>query len=141
MVMDFITFALPLGLLQAMLDYVVHMQYDFLNKFSVKYVVMTYPARFLALSLFVYFTNKHVRSRLMQLCLVVTSIASSISLIYYTKEDETFGMMKRTPGLAVLWIYSAMQLDLPLVLFSLLFPLGYYYRDMITANPLTKLEL
>ncbi len=140
---DSVVFAVPLEIMQISLDYLVHVQYQFTDQFTLGYLASTALPRLMAWVMFVHFTNRHAKSIFMQFFIVVTAAISSMFLIHYSKEDETFGSMKKTPGLAVLWIYCTMQMDLKFIVISLVFPLAYYYKKEIMSfkNAAAHLEL
>lgn len=121
---------IPLLTLYFALDYTVHQQYDFDHLISLKATAKRYTPLALVLYTLIYFTHKHKRSRLAQLLFTLLSIGAGVGLIYFSTEaNQTFGNMKKTPGLAVLWIYTVVQLDLTLALVSLAISMIFFYKD------------
>ena len=53
-------------------------------------------------------------------------------LVYISTEVETFGAMQKGPGLAIIWIYLIMQMNLLPSLLSLLPVIGFYARKELS---------
>ncbi|KAJ3413722.1 hypothetical protein HDV05_007625 [Chytridiales sp. JEL 0842] len=135
-----IMLTIPLTTLHVALDYVVHMQYDFTELYNLSYFFSRTPPFMVALALLIYITSMFRKLMLMQLILAILSCASGVFLVQLSEGNETFGNMQKTPGLAVLWIYTVIQMNLSVALASLAVPLVYYfYNKPETPSPMTNL--
>ncbi|KAJ3299744.1 hypothetical protein HDU76_006231 [Blyttiomyces sp. JEL0837] len=118
-----------LTFLHAILEYVVHIQYDFKELYTVKYVAKREVPFFLALLLVIYITSRLRANLVTQIIFGVASAASGVALIHFSEGNETFGTMLQTPGLAVIWIYCVIQMKLGVAVGSLIIPLIFYFKD------------
>ena len=132
-------FALPLTVLHGGMDYLVHLQYDYGEHFTFKRVLSRQLPLFPVLIVFIYFTTKYKNLLVSQLLFTIASAAAGVGLVYYSTEDQTFGAMLKTPGLAVLWIYLVIQMRLPLACVSLLGTFLYYHKEWFESGSIGKL--
>jgi hypothetical protein len=132
--------SIPLTTLHIALDYVVHMQYDFTELYTVSYFFTRTPPFLLALALLIYITSRFRKYLAMQFILAVLSCISGVMLVKLSEGNETFGNMQKTPGLAVLWIYTVIQMNLSVAVVSLLVPFGYYWyqNHQNATSPITN---
>ncbi|KAJ3049636.1 hypothetical protein HK097_009386 [Rhizophlyctis rosea] len=133
-------FALPLTVLHGGMDYIVHLQYDYGEHFTFKRVLSRQLPLFPVLVLFIYFTTKYKNLLVSQLLFTIASAAAGVGLVYFSTEDQTFGAMLKTPGLAVLWIYLVIQMRLPLACLSLLGTFLYYHKKWFEAGKIGNLN-
>ncbi|KAJ3294813.1 hypothetical protein HK104_003280 [Borealophlyctis nickersoniae] len=136
-----ILMSIPLTVLHGGLDYVVHQQYDFLDQFTVRRVLTRQLPLFPLLVAFIYFTTKYKRLWVAQGLFTIGSIAAGNYLVYLSTDDQTFGAMLKTPGLALLWIYFVIQMNLPLGCLSLLGTYAYYHKEWFEGAGMGKLKL
>ncbi|KAJ3092854.1 hypothetical protein HK102_001679 [Quaeritorhiza haematococci] len=139
-----ILLAIPMTMLHGLLEYIIHMQYDYTDLFTANHVLKRYPGILAALVAYFYLTNRFRNKWVMQALHFAVGCASGCLLIHFSKEDETFGAMLKTPGLGVLWIYSVIEMKLTPAVVSLLVPLIYYFRDQLSMDawksPMSRLE-
>ncbi|KAJ3036818.1 hypothetical protein HDV00_002371 [Rhizophlyctis rosea] len=135
-----ILFALPLTVLHGGLDYLVHVQYDYADHFNITRVLSRQLPLFPILITFIYFTSKYKFHWLAQSLFTVASAASGTYLVYVTKEDQTFGGMLKTPGLAILWIYSVIQMNLALAIVSLAGTFLYYHKEWFEGGAIRSMN-
>ncbi|KND01891.1 uncharacterized protein SPPG_03677 [Spizellomyces punctatus DAOM BR117] len=133
---------IPLTVLHGTLEYVVHLQYDFLQEFTWSRILSRQVPLAPVLALFIYITTRYKESRAAQAVFMLGSLASGCALIHLSQDDQTFGAMLKTPGLAILWIYFVIQAKLSYASISLLGCLLYYNRHWLQLNgAIKKLEL
>lgn len=65
---------------------------------------------------------------------LVTSIYTGCYLIYITNEYGYLAILKRSPPLGCLWIWSIIELNLPLALLSLVFSGGFFVQGGYTIK-------
>ncbi|KAJ3191467.1 hypothetical protein HK101_007684 [Irineochytrium annulatum] len=126
-----ILLAVPLTLFQIVLDYAVHLQYGFEEKFTLTRVATRGPPFFLAMLVIIFVTSKFRNHYLMQALFAITSAAAGCWIVMYSEGFETFGNMLKTPGLACVWVYTVIQMRLDVATASLVVPLGYYFRESL----------
>lgn len=114
------------------MDWLLFKQYSM--PFSLSYAIMKYPCVFIALLTLIYYTTKLEKHRILQISLTLVSALCGIYLISYTTKHNTWGNIKKAPGLAVVWIIAIFQLRLELATLSLIPPLVYYYKDVFFAS-------
>ncbi|CAG8650420.1 9341_t:CDS:2, partial [Dentiscutata erythropus] len=130
-------YTIPLCAVYSMLDVVVHRQYNeevTFIPFSTR-VVKIAPL----LWVFVYYTNKYANKNWLQVLMFLGSILCGCHLIWVINKANYYGVMRRCPSLATLWVYFVVQLRLlPSVL-----SLGVVYfqnkrgqERMLNAKPL-----
>lgn len=66
----------------------------------------------LALAPFIYLTNRYKSTRLTQVLMAFGSAIVGSFLMYTLRHSPSLGQMMRAPGLATVWIYFIVQLDL-----------------------------
>lgn len=89
----------------------------------------------LPLLLIVYVTHRFAAMRWMQMLLFVASIGVGIKSLDLMSADSTYGEMKKSTGLAMLWAYTLIQLELTPAFVALLIALAYpFARKFFTAN-------
>ena len=125
--------SVPMTLFYAMLDYVVHYQYDFLKEFTLTYVLTRHLRVLPTLAIFIYVTSRLRHYAVAQWLFCICGALTGCFLIYVTTQDETYGSMLQTPGMAVIWIYLVIQMDMLPSLVSLLATALYYFREDIVA--------
>ncbi len=76
--------------------------------------------------IFVYFTNKYVEKYWIQLSMFFGSLICGSCLIYIVNKSSYFGVMRRCPPLATLWVYFVMQLKLIPSVLSLIMVFLYF---------------
>ncbi|KAI9801157.1 MAG: hypothetical protein M1825_003431 [Sarcosagium campestre] len=64
-------------------------------------------------------TATRARQALTQLTLFILCVVSGCYVVYASNEEPYYAVMKRTPPLGTLWVWSAIELDLPWILASL----------------------
>lgn len=84
------------------LDWIVHTQFSFADDFNLRYILTRHLPLFPTLFAIIYFTNMYRKMILAQLAMFIISMMCGVLVVYYTTDKDTFGMMKRTPGLTVL---------------------------------------
>jgi hypothetical protein len=136
-----VVFTMPLFVLHLLMDALVYLQFGFESDFTFSYVIHTYPQIVLAIFLFVYVSNRYSSTKLMQSVYVITATLASCYLIYFSVHVETFGAMKHTPGLVILWVYCAVQMDIIPLLSSLLVPVVYYFKDSVINMNNVRIDL
>ncbi|KAI8851499.1 hypothetical protein BC829DRAFT_415231 [Chytridium lagenaria] len=135
-----ILLTVPLIILHQILDYAVHQQYSSLDEFTLSRMLIRVPALSIALFLIICLTSGPRRKLIItQLVLAIASAVSGMMIVKYSEGMETFGRMLRTPGLAILWIYSVIQLRLDVAVGSLLVPLVFFFRESIFKSQLTNI--
>ncbi|KAI8930294.1 hypothetical protein BC831DRAFT_440026 [Entophlyctis helioformis] len=125
--------SIPMALFHGMLDYIVHHQYGFLDKFTWRHVASRQLPLIPSLVLFMYVTSRVKHSKVAQLLFAVAAVAAGNTLIYYTTVDETFGAMLKAPGLAVVWVYLVIQMDILPAILSLAGSLIYFHREYLMS--------
>ncbi|RIB13677.1 hypothetical protein C2G38_1901660, partial [Gigaspora rosea] len=103
-------YTIPLCAVYSMLDVVVHRQYNEDVSF------IPFSARVIKMApiiwIFVYYTNKHVNKNWIQLLMFLGSILCGSHLIWVINKASYYGVMRRCPSLATLWVYFIVQLRL-----------------------------
>nr|CAG8576595.1 10677_t:CDS:2 [Entrophospora candida] len=123
-----ILYTIPLCATYSMMDILVHKQYnqDVLFDELIIKLVKIIPIVWI----FVYFTNKYVEKNWIQIPMFFGSILCGSYLIYIVNKSSYYGVMRRCPPLATLWIYFVMQLRLTPSVFSLIMVYLYFrYGD------------
>lgn len=80
-----------------------------------------------ALCPLIYLTNRHKSARWMQALMTVGSLFVGAFLLYTLQHSPSLGQMLRAPGLATIWVYLVVQLDLVPAVVSLLVVAAYWY--------------
>eukprot|EP00842_Homolaphlyctis_polyrhiza_P005000 jgi/Hompol1/5500/HPOL_004478-RA len=130
---DAVLMSIPMTLFHGILDYVVHYQYGFLEQFNATHVLTRQLPLMPALVVFMYATTLIKHHLLAQLLFAAAAIGVGIWLIHQSTVVETFGAMLQTPGLATIWVYLVIQMDLVPALISLLVAFIYYQKDTLIA--------
>jgi hypothetical protein len=81
----------------------------------------------LALAPFIYITNRHKSKRMTQALMAVGSALVGSFLMYTLRHSPSLGQMMRAPGLATVWVYFIIQLDLIPAVLTLALVASYYY--------------
>ncbi|CAO3590721.1 unnamed protein product [Absidia cylindrospora] len=80
-----------------------------------------------ALCPFIYLTNRHKASYWTQGIMTSGSLFVGAFLLYTLQHSPSLGQMLRAPGLATIWVYFIVQLDLLPAVTSLLLVAAYWY--------------
>ena len=78
----------------------------------------------------VWLGNKYENAKWMQLLLTFLSASAGCYLVYMTNSQPALGVMLKAPGVATLWVYTILVLDLSLGLGALA-SVGLYYLVFI----------
>lgn len=132
---------IPMTMMYAVLEYMVYKQF----LMDSEIVWSDYTLKILkiipALSIFIFITNKHQKSLVVEVLFFLICILCGGAIIYIHSKDGTFGGMSRTPGLSVLWVYSVMQMNKWSALATCVFVYSYYYFDAFNwENPMRSLD-
>ncbi|ORY89563.1 hypothetical protein BCR43DRAFT_500003 [Syncephalastrum racemosum] len=116
---------IPFGFLLGAFDITVKVQYS--EPWS--YLDMLTRALRSAPALFpvIYLTNRHKEARLTQTMMALCSILVGSFLMYTLRHSPSLGQMMRAPGLATIWVYFVVQLDLLPAVVTLAAVGIYYY--------------
>ncbi|KAI9101387.1 hypothetical protein DFS34DRAFT_614295 [Phlyctochytrium arcticum] len=125
---------IPLTLLHGTLDYIVHLQYDYAERFTMQHILRRQLPMLPLLCFFIYVTSRVKDWRAVQAAFMVGSVGAGCRLIWVSQVDETFGAMLQTPGLAVMWIYFVIQMKLSYAVASLVGCFLYYNRAFFEIN-------
>ncbi|KAI8329447.1 hypothetical protein BC941DRAFT_362710 [Chlamydoabsidia padenii] len=117
--------SIPFGLLLSAFDVTVKVQFDEPWDYSNLFfkAVKSVPA----LCPLIYITNRHKSSLWAQGLMTVGSLFVGAFLLYTLQHSPSLGQMLRAPGLATIWVYLIVQLDLAPALMSLLVVGAYWY--------------
>ncbi|KAI8990029.1 hypothetical protein BDB01DRAFT_841884 [Pilobolus umbonatus] len=117
--------SIPFGFLVATFDVTVRVQYSepwdyytLMNK-CMKSAPVLAP--------FIYLTNRYKSTRLAQASMSVAALITGALLMYTLRHSPSLGQMMRAPGLATVWIYFIVQLDLVPAISSLILVALYWY--------------
>ncbi|KAI8576637.1 hypothetical protein K450DRAFT_159068, partial [Umbelopsis ramanniana AG] len=117
--------ALPFSFLFATFEVTVQVQY------SEPWSYGQLPWRMLhvlpALIPLIYITNRYKATRTMQALMAISSLVVGAFLLYTVHKSPSMGQMLRAPGLATIWIYLIVQLDLTPAVATLAIVGVYYY--------------
>jgi len=103
-------YTIPLSAVYTLMDILVHRQY---SEDVVFWPFVTRIAKVAPiLWIFVYFSNSRVNRPWMQFLMFIGSIACGSYLIYVVNKVSYYGVMRRCPPLATLWVYFVVQLKL-----------------------------
>ena len=130
LLMDSILYTIPFTFLYFSLDYIIHVQYDLESHFNLNHIcqrAFIIPC----LCFLIFYTMKFQENAICQVLYSIVAWTCGCYLIYLTEEDQTFGSMLVTPGLAIIWIYLIIQTRLSLALTSLMGATLFYYRESI----------
>lgn len=84
--------------------------------------------RIIALAPFIYLTNRYKSNKSTQVLMSIGSTLVGSFLLYTLRHSPSLGQMMRAPGLATVWIYFIVQLDLlPATLTLALVGLYWYF--------------
>jgi len=129
-----VVFTLPLCIFHGVLEHMVYAQYDFLNELTWQKRLSKLLELIIPFFFFIYFTNRYKNLRIVQFLFALSAALAGSYLIWLGRYEETFGAMLKTPGLAVLWIYLTIQLNLPLALLSLCIIYVVQYMEFSIPN-------
>ncbi|CAO3610503.1 unnamed protein product [Cunninghamella blakesleeana] len=117
--------SIPFGFLLAAFDVTVKVQFDEpWDYYSLGWkAVKTAPA----LAPMIYLTNRYKQRTITQLGMTLGSLLVGSFLLYTLHYSPSLGQMLRSPGLATLWVYFIIQLDLLPAVISLGIVGLYYY--------------
>ncbi|KAI8800399.1 hypothetical protein BJ742DRAFT_841794 [Cladochytrium replicatum] len=114
---DSLLLAMPLAIMHAVFEYIIHIQFDFKNDYTISRAARRSLPVFFILFAFGYGAAKVKKLLTAQVVYGIAAFVIGIALVRESLGgDQTFGAMLRTPGLAVLWIWfvSAWSRDLSL---------------------------
>ncbi|KAI9302149.1 hypothetical protein BJ944DRAFT_270370 [Cunninghamella echinulata] len=117
--------SIPFGFLLAAFDITVKVQFDEpwdYYSLGIK-AVKSAPA----LAPMIYLTNRYKQKTLTQIIMMLGSLLVGSFLLYTLHHSPSLGQMLRSPGLATLWVYFIIQLDLVPAVLSLMIVGLYYY--------------
>ncbi|KAI7902124.1 uncharacterized protein BX663DRAFT_536768 [Cokeromyces recurvatus] len=117
--------SIPFGFLMATFDVTVKVQYSEPWNYASMIVKCVKSAP--ALAPFIYLTNRYKSNRLAQILMSIGSAVCGSLLMYTLRHSPSLGQMMRAPGLATIWIYFIIQLDLAPATLTLLLVLLYWY--------------
>ncbi|KAL0091315.1 hypothetical protein J3Q64DRAFT_1807264 [Phycomyces blakesleeanus] len=80
-----------------------------------------------ALIPFIYLTNRYKSSNITQTIMATSSVVVGSFLLYTMHHSPSLGQMMRAPGLATIWVYFVVQLNLLPAVISLLISATYWY--------------
>lgn len=83
--------------------------------------------RILVLAPFIYLTNRYKDKKSTQVLMAIGSSFAGSLLMYTLKRSPSLGQMMRAPGLATIWIYFIVQLDLIPATLTLFVVGAYWY--------------
>ncbi|KAH8552347.1 hypothetical protein BGW37DRAFT_424718 [Umbelopsis sp. PMI_123] len=78
----------------------------------------------------IYVTNRYKPTRVMQALMTISSVVVGAFLLYTVHKSPSMGQMLRAPGLATIWIYLIVQLDLTPAVITLAIVGVYYYYGL-----------
>lgn len=107
----------PFTFLLVMMDIAVHQQYA--RKASLKDIGDRLASALPILSIFIYYTNKHRRSRRTKFLFFALSLIVGPRLVWVVNRAPWGTVMQQSPPLAALWIYTIYQMDLGPAVLSL----------------------
>lgn len=137
--------SIPFGLLLGTFDITVKVQYsepwsymDLLiravksapgKKIANLCIKKTRSTHILELALFpiIYLTNRHKEKRIVQIIMAFGSVLAGSFLMYTLRNSPSLGQMMRAPGLATIWVYFVVQMDLVPAVMTLALVAAYYY--------------
>ncbi|CAO3641355.1 unnamed protein product [Mucor fragilis] len=102
--------SIPFGFLMATFDVTVKVQYS--EPWNYAGIVTKCAKSAPALAPFIYLTNRYKSTRLAQVLMAFGSAIVGSFLMYTLRHSPSLGQMMRAPGLATVWIYFIVQLDL-----------------------------
>ncbi|CAO3640347.1 unnamed protein product [Cunninghamella echinulata] len=117
--------SIPFGFLLAAFDITVKVQFDEpWDYYSLGIKAMKSAP---ALAPMIYLTNRHKQKTLTQIIMMSGSLLVGSFLLYTLHHSPSLGQMSQSPGLATLWVYFIIQLDLVPAVLSLMIVGLYYY--------------
>ncbi|GAA5796943.1 hypothetical protein HPULCUR_002321 [Helicostylum pulchrum] len=118
--------SIPFGFLMATFDVTVKVQFS--EPWDYAGIVAKCIKSAPALAPLIYLTNRYKTSKTTQFLMSVGSIVVGSFLMYTLRHSPSLGQMMRAPGLATVWIYFIVQLDLiPATLTLTLVGLYWYF--------------
>ncbi|KAI9253780.1 hypothetical protein BDA99DRAFT_518981 [Phascolomyces articulosus] len=118
--------SIPFGFLLGAFDVTVRVQYS--EPWSYPELALRAIKAAPALFPLIYLTNRHKSKKLVQFIMAVGSAVVGSFLLYTLRHTPSLGQMARAPGLATIWIYFVVQLDLlPAVVTLALVGLYWYF--------------
>ncbi|KAG8855615.1 hypothetical protein FRB96_006810 [Tulasnella sp. 330] len=104
------TYAIPMTFLYFCMDVLIHHQYAQQLPFREEAIKVATNVPFL--SVFIFYSNRHKTSRLVQLALFMMSVVCGTRLIWTLNKEGWRTAMQEAAPLTTLWTYTVMQLDL-----------------------------
>ncbi|OTB02243.1 hypothetical protein M426DRAFT_199899 [Hypoxylon sp. CI-4A] len=144
-VLDAILWSISLAMLHFTLDVLVQHQYA-ISIIWPQIIIRTIQAGAVFL-LLVYVLHAHAaaerfipglplrfQSPLRQAIFFITSICSGCYLIHISNKYSYLAVMKQSPSLGCIWVWSVIELNLPLALISLAFTGGFFHQGGYTIK-------
>ncbi|GAB5591877.1 hypothetical protein Unana1_06777 [Umbelopsis nana] len=120
--------AIPFSLLFATFEVTVQVQYH--EPWSFPQMGWRMVHVLPALVPLIYVTNRYKALRPIQALMAVASVVVGAFLLYTVHKSPSMGQMLRAPGLATIWIYLIVQLDLTPAVATLAIVGVYYYYGL-----------
>ncbi|KAI8888265.1 hypothetical protein K501DRAFT_321014 [Backusella circina FSU 941] len=117
--------SIPFGFLMATFDVTVKVQYS--EPWNYPGLVVKCAKSAPALAPLIYITNRHKSKRVTQALMSVGSALVGSFLMYTLRHSPSLGQMMRAPGLATVWVYFIIQLELIPAVLTLALVASYYY--------------
>ncbi|KAG2223421.1 hypothetical protein INT45_001727, partial [Circinella minor] len=122
--------SIPFGFLLGAFDVTVRVQYS--EPWSYTDLALRSIKAAPALFPLIYLTNRHKSKKWVQLLMAMGSAVVGSFLLYTLQNTPSLGQMARAPGLATIWIYFVVQLDLVPALVTLILVGLYWYFGLKT---------
>ncbi|KAL1927966.1 hypothetical protein VTP01DRAFT_3371 [Rhizomucor pusillus] len=117
--------SIPFGLLLGTFDITVKVQYS--EPWSYMDLLIRAVKSAPALFPIIYLTNRHKEKRIVQIIMAFGSVLAGSFLMYTLRNSPSLGQMMRAPGLATIWVYFVVQMDLVPAVMTLALVAAYYY--------------
>ncbi|KAG0168485.1 hypothetical protein DFQ28_006947 [Apophysomyces sp. BC1034] len=102
--------SIPFGFLLAAFEVTVKVQYS--ETWTSSGIVLKAIKSAPALLPFIYLSNRYKNSQWMQAMMSISSVVIGSFLLYTLQHSPSLGQMLRAPGLATIWVYLIVQLNL-----------------------------
>lgn len=110
--LDLLIWSIPLTSLYVLLDIMIHQQYAMHPTFAQEFGRIIGTAPILVAIIWLTTISPKIPPKPLQLLLFVASIVLGSSFIWVYHQSPYMEVVRRTPPLATLWIYSVVKLDL-----------------------------
>ncbi|KAI7859254.1 hypothetical protein BDC45DRAFT_497208 [Circinella umbellata] len=122
--------SIPFGFLLGAFDVTVRVQYS--EPWSYTDLALRSIKAAPALFPLIYLTNRHKSKKWVQFLMAIGSAVVGSFLLFTLQNTPSLGQMARAPGLATIWIYFVVQLDLVPALVTLILVGLYWYFGLKT---------